>query len=469
MLIFVITSLSVTFQMIAAIRAIFLIKLTGQKTAWILLSVALLIMIARRFIVLVNLLNHNLQIDNISYTNEVLGLLISLGMFGGVEAITRCFRNIKNSEQKFKDSETLYKSLTKNFPNGFVILIDKAHKIIICDGTELNKIDVIPQNLIGQKLPDNFPQSIKELIEQITDAVFDKVPVANTNIEINNQMFSISITPVYNNIYPEFIDYALLIALNVTKETEAINKLSKSEEELKRLNATKDKFFSIIAHDLRSPLSGFVNLCKLLLEDFKDMNDEERIETIRTMYESAQGLSGLLENLLEWSRTQRQAIKYLPDEYLLDNLIDYNIKLVHNSAEKKKIKIIYDAKNTTRVFCDINMINSVIRNILSNAIKFSFNNTAINVFIKENDNYCNLYIVDEGIGIPQKILKNIFQIENLSSRNGTNDERGTGLGLIIASEFMQINHGSIQIQSQENKGTTVILSIPKIFQNIINN
>jgi signal transduction histidine kinase len=274
-------------------------------------------------------------------------------------------------------------------------------------------------------------------------------------------VFSTFTVPVYHEINTNIINYVLLIAQNITKEAEALKNLEESEAELKKSNASKDRFFSIIAHDLKNPLGGFVNLCKLLVEDFQKMNDIEKMETISTMYDSAVHLFGLLENLLEWSRAQRNVIKYEPELYNIKNFVDYNFNLVKSSAAKKRIHLILNVPDSIIVFCDFNTINTVIRNILSNAVKFTYEGGAIIISATENDRYCNLIIKDNGVGISEDNLKKFFQIDCIVSHPGTNNEKGTGLGLIICKEFIEMNHGSIKIESINMKGTTVEISIPK--------
>ncbi len=245
------------------------------------------------------------------------------------------------------------------------------------------------------------------------------------------------------------------------KENRRINlKLEESNEKLQLINNTKDKFFSIIAHDLRSPLGAILSFSNLIDIECSSSKEIEAVTECNSyLNQSARNLNSLLENLLQWSKSQLGSINYQPTAFNLSEIIDENIEIQKLKAKEKSIKIVSHVEKNIVVHADINMINTVIRNLLSNAIKFSYQKSEINIFIEIEGNTLNLSVQDKGIGISQDKQKELFYIESNKSTLGTNNETGTGLGLILCKEFVETNGGVISIKSEENKGSIFTFSI----------
>lgn len=251
-----------------------------------------------------------------------------------------------------------------------------------------------------------------------------------------------------------------LIASQQKQLEEKNLELSKQAERLTELNATKDKFFSIIAHDLRSPFSSVVGLSEILAERVskKEFDTIEKISLI--IRGSAQQALELLMNLLDWSRSQTGRIEYDPEYFQLAKLINENVDLLEETANQKSIRINRALDNKLLVFADKDMISTIVRNLLSNAIKFTDNGGQISLNTCADEKEWLLSVTDNGIGIDESSLKKLFRIEETYSTRGTQNEKGTGLGLILCKEFAEKHGGKIWANSEVGKGSTFKIAIP---------
>ncbi|WP_375581114.1 ATP-binding protein [Marivirga tractuosa] len=238
-------------------------------------------------------------------------------------------------------------------------------------------------------------------------------------------------------------------------------KVKAQNDELEDLNATKDKFFSIISHDLKGPLNSLTSFSGLLMNHTSSLSTEEIQMLAKDLDKSLKNLFALLENLLQWSRSQTGNIEFKAEEVDLTEMLSENKKLLEKQAENKNIEI--EVKNTKPVsaFAHPNSITTVIRNLLSNAIKFTEDGGKIKMgVIEENKRYV-VKIADNGVGMPKDVASKIFRIDTKHSTQGTAKEKGTGLGLILCKEFVEKNGGEIWVKSEEGKGTIFSFSIPK--------
>lgn len=232
-------------------------------------------------------------------------------------------------------------------------------------------------------------------------------------------------------------------------------------EELKEANLTKDKFFSIIAHDLRNPFNSLLGLTEILKEDYYELSEEEKIDYITEISNASNTLHELLENLLTWSRSQSGKIEFLPKVININEALKNSISVFKHSAEIKKINIVLEVENDF-VYFDSNMLDTVFRNIISNSIKFTEIGGEILIYREYSDkNFIIIVIEDNGIGMDSETLNSLFLLESVNSRQGTNQEKGTGLGLIIIKDFIELNGGKIEVESEVNKGTKFKVYIPR--------
>lgn len=252
----------------------------------------------------------------------------------------------------------------------------------------------------------------------------------------------------------------------IQQQTEELNRqaqiLKKANVELEQLNSTKNKFFSIIAHDLKNPFQAIFGFSELLMRNYKDFDDPQKMELLTMIKSSSESAFNLLENLLQWARTQTDRIKYNPDLINLVEIIDQNIELSKASAENKQITLISQVDCDSTVFADKNMINLVVRNLISNAVKFTNEKGIVTVACElKGKDQMMVYISDTGIGISEQNIKKLFRIDEYFSTSGTAGEGGTGLGLIICKEFIEKNKGTLHIESKLNEGTTFTFILPR--------
>lgn len=243
--------------------------------------------------------------------------------------------------------------------------------------------------------------------------------------------------------------------------------LRNSQIKLKEFNETKDKFFSIISHDLKSPLNSLKGLLQLLEMQSDTLSEKELIHLAKSIQHSIENLAALLDNLLQWSMSQMGQIKQEPSKVDLDALIKENISLLEINAQAKSIQIKVDTDEKKFVLADDNMTSFIIRNLLSNAIKFTPEGGCISLQEKATNDHAYLTVEDNGIGISPEDIDKLFKIgENFTTR-GTAQEKGTGLGLILCKEFIEKNNGKITVESTFGKGTKFTIALPLYQKNTI--
>lgn len=234
--------------------------------------------------------------------------------------------------------------------------------------------------------------------------------------------------------------------------------INKQANDLKALNESKNKLFSILAHDLKSPFNIMLGFSELLKE--KSLNDPEYYQYAKQLYETSLTNYNLLENLLDWSRSQLNQIIVEPVNMRLNDTLTQSLDLVELSATKKGIEIINEIDDSIVIRADKSLLNIVFRNLLTNAIKFTNPGGKIVLGAKLFPYHAEISIKDNGIGMSEEMVRNLFMIENKQSRAGTLAETGTGLGLILCKEFTDKNGGEIRVKSTEHKGTTFYFTIP---------
>ena len=237
--------------------------------------------------------------------------------------------------------------------------------------------------------------------------------------------------------------------------------LEKKNKELQELNATKDKFFSIIAHDLRNPIGAFRNITEVFSLHLNKMSEDEINELIVMLSDQSNNLIRLLDNLLQWSRAQMGSIKYRPDIHNINEIISNIIEIQNVQAIEKNIKIENKIDIKDAVYCDSDIIAVVTRNLISNAIKFTEKGGEIVVWSEDKDNEIIFHVQDSGVGICESNLNKLFTIDSNLSTSGTSKEKGTGLGLILCKEFINLHKGRIWVESDCGKGSTFSFSISK--------
>lgn len=251
-----------------------------------------------------------------------------------------------------------------------------------------------------------------------------------------------------------------LLIRSQKQELLALNeRLQDSNEELQNINRTKDKLFSIIGHDLRGPLSNINNLLKLILEGVLDK--EEREELLTETMKSVKLTYDLLENLLFWAKNQRNEIDFRPSNCDITTVVDDNIALQESAARDKNISLRAEYTPGLKAFADKHMLNIIMRNLISNAIKFTHEGGHIIVLVSESANEVKVSVQDDGVGISEENIEKIFDSVQSFTTRGTRHEKGTGLGLILTKDFVQKNGGKLHLTSQVDKGSTFSFTLPQ--------
>lgn len=251
-----------------------------------------------------------------------------------------------------------------------------------------------------------------------------------------------------------------LLELKVQEQTLEI---TRKNQELQKSNAEKDKFFSIIAHDLRSPFSGFIGLTEQMADDLSGFTTTEIQKIAESLKASATNIYGLLENLLDWAKMQQGRLPFNPERIQLSTIVNESITSLREPARIKKIDILANIRNEVFVSADTNMLQVIIRNLVSNSVKFTSEGGRIIISDKNvTGDFIEISVSDTGIGMSPFFIKKIFMIEEKTNRKGTAGEQSTGLGLVLCKEFVEKHSGRIWVESEEGKGSTFYFTIPSI-------
>ncbi len=242
--------------------------------------------------------------------------------------------------------------------------------------------------------------------------------------------------------------------------SDAIQRISESEKELQRLNMSKDRIFSVVAHDLRNPVAAVTGFSELLYDNFEQFPAETQKEYLLQIVQGTQRIQNLLENLLIWARAQMKAVKYEPEVLKVKNVVDDCIREMKANLDHKKVACQVRIDRKCMVFADKAMIHTVLRNLIMNAIKFSFPGGKIWVRSSTGSGECRLTVTDQGIGIQPEIQAKLFNVNEVVSTPGTTGESGSGLGLVICKEFLDKNRGKITVESEPGNGSSFTVSLP---------
>ncbi|MCK5516647.1 MAG: PAS domain S-box protein [Desulfobulbaceae bacterium] len=247
---------------------------------------------------------------------------------------------------------------------------------------------------------------------------------------------------------------------DITDRKKAEEALRSSEQRLREMNITKDKFFSIIGHDLRNPLTTLMGYSELIVQRFDSLPAEKLKKMLMELNNSSEQLHKLIENLLEWSRVQSGKIPFDPKKIDVYEIAENTLALLRPSLKAKRIKVDSVIAPGTVVFVDFNMLHTVLRNLISNAIKFTEAGGSISLSTCQQDDLIEISVRDDGVGISEEVLSGLFRIEISHSARGTANETGTGLGLILCKEFVELHQGDISVSSELGKGATFSVKLP---------
>lgn len=314
-----------------------------------------------------------------------------------------------------------------------------------------------PALLIGRKISSVFPKSVSE-------ELFDAIEHTLSTSQLSSVDFSVS-SDEREIFYEARIvvnseNQVLMLLRDVTLQKEAENQLRKVTEDLKQANASKDKFFSIIAHDLRTPLIGLIGYAEILAEDIDELEISEVKEYSRNIVEISRQTIKLLSNLLEWSRLQTGKIQFNPSDVKIYSVVENIFQLLKSNAQHKEIQLINSTNMNHIAYADENMIYSVLNNLTSNAIKFTRTGGKVEIHSAQKDDEVVIQIKDNGVGIEEENLKNLFELDKSFTTPGTENEKGSGLGIILCRDFIKKHGGRIWVESKVGEGTTFYFTLP---------
>lgn len=349
-----------------------------------------------------------------------------------------------------------YERIFENIESGIAIIDEQG----LVRNVNHSIYKTLPYNkdLIGHHYSKVF-SSVPEVIELLNNGSLQKVEATISN---NNEKsyYQVSILPISSNDIGSTFGH-IIFFYNITdiKQNELI--ITENQSKLKELIATKDKFFSIIAHDLKGPIGGMNTLLEFINSSEYNATQEQMALYLNQLESVSKNTYNLLENLLTWARIQRGEIEIVKTSVKILTVIKDNVKVVSSSACNKLIAIETICPDSLKATIDGEMIKLIIRNLLSNAIKYTQNNGTITIKAESDGDYVLISVADNGIGIPEQVAVNLFNVNNkIQSKEGTKGEKGTGLGLILCKEFTGLHKGTIWVESIPDKGSTFYVKLP---------
>lgn len=439
----------------------------------------------------------NFEAQLINKSGQILSCLISgnirkdtSGKKIGYEGIIHDITARKRAEMKLAESEAKYRSLFERIPLGLYIttpdgrFIDGNQELVkmleLSSKEELYKIDgkalylnsndrekwlqnIEKNNVVYAELQMRTPSGKIIWVQDSARAVRG----INGDIQfIEGVLKDITEKKIYEEEREKLIAELKSSKSKIEELANEIMDLNYelivSAEQLKNINHSKDKLFSIIAHDLKSPFTGFMGLTEVISKDIDDLTKEEIVVMADAMNSSAKNIYELLINLLEWSRLQGGLIELNIEPLNLKRNIDVNLNLSKHQADKKQISLINDVDESLYIIADKNLLNTLLRNLISNAVKFTDINGYVKLYVQDVTNKDVTFCVeDNGIGMDDEALNSLFRIEKHYTTLGTNNEKGTGLGLILCKELLDKLNGHISVESQKGVGTKFFITLPK--------
>lgn len=408
--------------------------------------------------------------DNTAFFAEVTSGNFEIDNQQYVVIITRDITERKRAQQSIRESEEKYRNITENIDDCLfsyeenrgglkpVFYTSSVEKI-----TGYTPTDFLMDSRLQLKLiyPDDFTEVKKKLKRILSNRIQISEEI---EFRIINKLGNIVWIRTRINILRSAgrgISKIFGLVSDITLHKKAQEELNKSTENLIKLNDTKDKFISIISHDLRTPFSSILGFTDLLLED-ESLNQSERRQYIKYIQESSKSMLGLVNSLLDWTRLQTGRIKFEPEKTKIQEVISDSVNALSGAAFQKDIKIYSEIDHGVSVFIDKNLISQVFNNLLSNAIKFTNNGGKIRISSRSTDKirFHEFFIADNGVGIAEENIHNLFRVDTKYTSEGTSGEKGSGLGLSLVKEIIEKHGGTIWVKSTLNKGSEFHFTLP---------
>ena len=368
----------------------------------------------------------------------------------------------KQIEELIKSGEEKFKQLIKNSFDMIVLLDSNGIQHYVSESCE-RILGYKPEELIGISVIEKMihPEDQEKTIAGL-NAILENMTYGGTQYRHRHKNGGWVYLETFgtNQIDNPLINSVVLNVRDITERKKVEKDLIESKTRLSEANATKDRFFSIIGHDLRSPFISIMGFSEILVDQInkKDYNGIEKYAGM--IHDSSNRAMNLLTNLLEWSRTQTGKIEFNPKHFELVTTINEVVGLLNDSAQGKAIIILKKLPHDIPVVADIAMIKTILRNLLSNAIKFTKANGEIIISTEQKEKELIVSVADNGVGIKKEDSHKLFRIDSSHSTLGTNNETGTGLGLLLCKEFIEMHGGKIWVERNEVKGCKFNFSLP---------
>lgn len=326
--------------------------------------------------------------------------------------------------------------------------------------TNIEKEKLLHKNISELQLPEDLKTIFRKKLEETLNTKQKSELKFSFKFKDKELKF-------FANSIPEFdsageIQSILVVCRDITQEENAIEKLEMYNRELEKLNSNKDRLFSIIAHDLRSPFNYLLNVVEVLDESFDELPAEDIKRYLREFKLTTKNIYNLLENLLTWAHLQRGTIQIKISSFNLKKFIESSLLIFEKIASKKNISFEINVNENTLIDADPDLLTIVLRNLISNALKFTPSGGKIFIESSENENEVELSLTDTGTGMTEEKIKDLFKIEKVKSEKGTEGEKGSGLGLILIKEIVDMHKGLINVSSKVGEGTTIKVKFPKV-------
>lgn len=383
---------------------------------------------------------------------------------------------IENESKRIQMEEALL--LSKNYLDKIINTVaspifvkDSNHKFTLVNDALCTLLGLSANDLIGNTGYESFPEDQLEIFIAKDKEVF-ATGKENINEEIvNTGGNEVKTVVTKKTLYTDSNGHKYLVGTtnDITERKKYENEIALKNGELQKLNATKDKFFSIIAHDLRSPFNSIVGFSELLIDQIGQKNYNGIDNYAQIIKKSSGQAIKLLMNLMQWSRLQTGRMEIIPEYFEMVCLINEVTQLIFETSQEKEIILKKILPDTATVYADKNMISTVLRNLFSNAVKFSHPGGTVTITVIEQENDLTISVNDIGVGIEKTRINKLFLLNESVSTIGTRNEKGTGLGLILCKEFVDKNEGKIWIESEVGKGSTFHFTLPRREKSHANN
>lgn len=409
----------------------------------------------------------HIKLDGTPFDTQVSLNRIDIDGKAMIQAIVHDITEHKLAEEAVRESEERFRRLFDLSPEAIIVIDPFATyedwPIVDCNETACRMNGYKRSEMIGKSInilntSDGTPEERAEFMGKLKQSRILHVETFHRHQD--GHIFPIEVSASLVTFLGR--EMVLGIDRDITERKLAEEKILFKNQQLLKLNAEKDKFFSIISHDLRSPFNSFLGLTQIMADDLPVLTIDEIQKFSVSMRNSAIHLSRLLENLLQWSRLQQGSIPFEPEFVPLLPIIEENIALALEPAKNKGIEITSDIPGNLRVFADCNILQTVIRNLVSNAVKFTHKGGKVNISARATRGQnVEIAVKDTGIGMTSEMINNLFRLDVKTSRKGTEDEPSTGLGLILCKEFVEKLGGKIWVESQVGKGTTFYFTVSR--------